>query len=160
MDTIHNIKVADIDGNLLDFSAFKGKKLLIVNTASECGYTPQYTQLQELFDTFKDSIVVIGIPCNDFGGQEPGSDQQIKIFCTENYTVSFPLTTKLKLKGKEPAPLFQSLTKKELNGVKDVEIQWNFHKIVLDENGFIVNDFPSSVAPFDMDLLLALGIEE
>src|SRR5690606_31881426 len=137
----------DIDGNLLDFSAFKGKKLLIVNTASECGYTPQYTQLQELFDTFKNSIVVIGIPCNDFGAQEPGSDQQIKIFCTENYPVSFPLTTKLKLKGNEPSPLFQWLTKKELNGVKDIEIQWNFHKIVLDENGFIVNDFPSSVSP-------------
>ncbi len=158
MNTIHQFSVKSIEGNTLNFSDFKGKKILLVNTASECGLTPQYAQLQELYDNYKDQIVVVGVPANEFGAQEPGSDEQIKDFCSVRYDVTFPLAAKQIVVGDNQSELFQWLTQKEKNGVKDTEIKWNFHKFVLDENGTLINDFGSVASPLDENVLKALGI--
>jgi glutathione peroxidase len=158
MNSIHQFSVPAIDGGTINFSDFKGKKILLVNTASECGFTPQYTQLQELHDNFKNKVAVVGVPANEFGAQEPGSNEQIKEFCSIRYGVTFPLTAKQVVKGDEQSELYQWLTQKEKNGVKDVNIRWNFHKIVLDENGVLINDFTSNISPFDEVLMKELGI--
>jgi glutathione peroxidase len=159
MNSIHQFIVPSIEGGIIDFSNYRGIKILIVNTASECGYTPQYAQLQELYNQFKDKLVVVGVPSNDFGGQEPGDNQQIKEFCTIRYGVTFPLTAKQVVKGQGQSSLYQWLTNKDKNGVKDIDIQWNFHKIVLDENGLLINDFAPHISPFDDDLISSLGIQ-
>lgn len=148
-NSIYQFSIKGLTGGTVDFSTFRGKKILVANTASECGLTPQYKQLQELQDQFSDSLVVVGIPCNDFGGQEPGSADTIASFCERNYGVTFPLTEKLSTKAPNQAPIFQFLTSKELNGLQDDEIKWNFHKFLLDEEGVLIASFPSTADPIE-----------
>lgn len=145
-------KINTIDGTALDLSQFKGKKVLFVNTASECGYTSQYEGLQSLSEKYKDKLVVIGLPCNQFGGQEPGSPQQIENFCQKNYGVTFPITEKIKVKGKEQHPIYQWLTQKKLNGFKDSQVKWNFQKYLIDEEGHLIGVFYSSTSPLSDEI--------
>lgn len=151
--SIHSFKVKSIDGKTIDFAKFKGKKILVVNTASKCGYTPQYDALQKVYDTYKDKLVIVGFPANNFGGQEPGSDEEIVEFCKARFGVTFPLASKVSVKGEDMAPIYQWLTSKAKNGVLDVEIKWNFGKFLLDENGKLLSYFPSKITP-DSDEIL------
>jgi glutathione peroxidase len=150
--SVHDFKVTSIDGGTIDFSKFKGKKILIVNTASECGFTPQYKALEELYKKYKGKLVVVGFPANNFGGQEPGSNEEIKSFCEKNYGVSFPLAEKVSVKGSDVHPLFKYLTSKAENGVMDADIRWNFTKFLVDENGKLVAKFDSRVDPLSADI--------
>ena len=142
-----NVSMRDIDGKVIDFNAFRGKKLLIVNVASECGYTPQYKDLQALYEANKDDLMIIGVPCNQFGGQEPGSAMQIKSFCEQNYGVKFLITEKVDVKGAEQHPLYAWLTSKAKNGKLDSEVKWNFQKYLLSEDGELLEMFSSRVNP-------------
>ena len=152
--SIHSFQVKSIDGNQINFAKYKGKKILVVNTASKCGYTPQYEALQKVYEQYKDKLVIIGFPCNQFGGQEPGSNQEIVEFCKKNYGVSFPLADKIDVKGDNTAPIYKWLTQKGKNGVLDASISWNFNKFLLDENGKMMAYFPSNVKP-DSDAILS-----
>ncbi|GCD80762.1 glutathione peroxidase [Schleiferia thermophila] len=146
--SFYSLKAKTIDGKDFDFSTLKGKRVLIVNVASECGFTPQYKKLQKLFDDYKDkNFVILGFPCNDFGGQEPGSTSEIKSFCEKNYGVTFQLMEKVSIKGPNPHPVYQWLTKKELNGKSNASVRWNFHKFLIDENGQWVEDYGSMTDP-------------
>ena len=145
--TIYDFKVPSLEGSTIDFSKFKGKKVLIVNTASECGYTPQYADLQKLYEAYKSKLVIVGFPANNFGGQEPGSNTEIKEFCKKNYGVTFMMAEKVSVKGADIHPLFKWLTNKSENGVMDAEIKWNFTKFLLDEKGKLIGVFPSKVNP-------------
>ena len=139
-----------IDGKDYDFSQLKGKKVLIVNTASECGFTPQYDDLQKLYRAYGgDNFVILGFPANNFGGQEPHKDDEIKTFCTKNYGVTFQLFSKISVKGEDEAALFKWLTSKELNGVSDGKVKWNFTKFLIDENGNWVANYSSATTPMD-----------
>ena len=149
--SIHQFKVPAIDGKTIDFANFKGKKILVVNTASECGYTPQYADLERLHKTYGNKIVV-GFPANNFGGQEPGTNAEIKEFCKKNYGVSFVLAEKVSVQGKDIHPLFTWLTKKSANGMMDAEIKWNFTKFLLDEKGQLIKVFPSGVNPMSEEI--------
>lgn len=151
--SIHSFKVKSIEGGTIDFAKFKGKKILIVNTASKCGYTPQYEALQKVYDQYKDKLVIVGFPANNFGGQEPGSDGDIQEFCKARFGVKFPLTSKVSVKGEDMAPIYQWLTSKAKNGVLDADIKWNFNKFLLDENGKMIAYFPSKVTPDSDDIL-------
>ncbi len=153
---IYDFKVEALDGTTINFSAYKGKKILIVNTASECGYTPQYKGLQALYDKFGGKVVVIGFPANNFGGQEPGTNPDIKTFCTKNYGVTFPMAAKVSVKGDDIAPIFKWLTSKSQNGVMDAEIRWNFTKFLIDENGHLVAKFDSKVEPMSEEIVSKL----
>jgi len=134
--TLHDFKAKTIEGDSLDFSTLKGKRLLVVNTASKCGYTYQYSELQQLYDIYGgDKFLIVGFPANNFGNQEPGSDEDIENFCTENYGVTFQMMSKISVKGNDIHEIYQWLTQKSLNGVKDAPIQWNFQKFMIDENG-------------------------
>jgi glutathione peroxidase len=157
MFTIHHQKITNLEGKELDFSTFAGKKLLIVNIASACGYTPQYQQLQELWEHYSDRLTVVGCPCNDFGGQEPDDATSIRVFCTVRYGASFPLSEKINILTQPQHPLYAFLTKKELNGMLDSEVKWNFQKYLLDESGYLVKMLPSSVSPLDEEILDWLG---
>ena len=150
--TIHSFKVESIDGGTIDFSKFKGKKILIVNTASKCGYTPQYDALEKLYEKQKDKLVIVGFPANNFGGQEPGSNEEINAFCKKNYGVTFPMAEKVSVKGGDTHPLFKWLTSKSENGVLDAEIKWNFTKFLLDEKGKLLAVFPSKVDPLGEEI--------
>lgn len=145
--SIHSFKVKALDGKTIDFSKFKGKKILIVNTASECGFTSQYEGLQKLYETYKDQLVIVGFPANNFGGQEPGSNEEIGAFCKKNYGVTFPMAAKVSVKGKDIAPIFKFLTDKKLNGVKSTTILWNFEKFLLNEKGELIDTFVSATKP-------------
>jgi glutathione peroxidase len=145
--TIHAFKVKALDGKTLDLSAFKGKKILIVNVASQCGYTKQYDGLQKLYEANKNKLVIVGFPCNQFGGQEPGSAEDIQSFCKKNFGVTFPLAEKIDVKGDNIAPIYKWLTSKAENGVLDANITWNFNKFLVDENGKLLAYFPSKVTP-------------
>ncbi|WP_371486594.1 glutathione peroxidase [Cloacibacterium normanense] len=145
--SIHSFKVKALDGKTIDFSKFKGKKILIVNTASECGFTPQYEGLQKLYETYKDQLVIVGFPANNFGGQEPGSNEEIGAFCRKNYGVTFPMAAKVSVKGNDIAPIFKFLTDKKLNGVKSTTILWNFEKFLLNEKGELIDTFVSTTKP-------------
>lgn len=153
MSSIHQFKVEGIDGDEIDFASFKGKKIIVVNVASQCGYTSQYQQLQELYEEFKRKLVIVGFPANDFGNQEPGSNKEILDFCTTVYSVGFPMASKVSTKGSAQHPLYYWLTHRELNGVLDSEVQWNFNKYLLDESGQLVSYLPSAVSPFDEQIL-------
>jgi len=148
-NSVHTFKVTDIDGGSIDLHKFKGKKILIVNTASQCGFTKQYADLEKLYETYKDKLVIIGFPANNFGGQEPGTNAEIKTFCTGKYNVTFPMAAKVSVKGDDIAPIFDWLTHKAKNGVMDAEIKWNFTKFLLDENGILITKFDSPVTPMD-----------
>ncbi len=151
--SIHTFKVKSIEGGTIDFSKFKGKKILVVNTASKCGYTPQYEALQKVADEYKDKLVIVGFPANNFGGQEPGSDGEIQEFCKARFGVKFPLASKVSVKGEDIAPIYQWLTSKAKNGVLDAEIKWNFNKFLLDENGKMIAYFESKVKPDSEEIL-------
>ena len=148
--SVYDFKVTGLDGNPIDLSQYKGKKILIVNTASKCGFTPQYADLEKLYTTYKDKLVIIGFPANDFAQQEPGTNKEISEFCTKNYGVTFPMSEKVDVIGDKTAPLFKYLTE-EANklGVADPVIKWNFTKFLVDENGKLIAVFPSKVKPMD-----------
>ncbi len=147
--TIYNYKVEGLEGGEINFADFKGKKILIVNTASECGFTKQYADLEQLYKDYKDKLVIIGFPANNFGGQEPGTNEEIGAFCQRNYGVTFPMAAKVSVKGDDIAPIFKYLTEKELNGVKNSTILWNFTKFLIDENGRLIDTFISTTKPTD-----------
>jgi glutathione peroxidase len=149
----HDLSVPTIDGKgTLKMIDFKGKYVLCVNVASECGYTPQYADLQKLAEKYADKLVVIGFPCNQFMGQEPGTAEDIQTFCKKNYGVTFPLSQKISVKGEEQHPIYQWLTTKSLNGVSDATIKWNFNKILVDPNGNWLKHFGSGVNPLSEEI--------
>ena len=152
ISSIYDFKVPSVDGSTIDFSKFKGKKILVVNTASKCGYTPQYADLEKLYKAHKDKLVIVGFPANNFGGQEPGSNEQIAEFCQKNYGVSFVMAEKVSVKGDDTHPLFKWLTQKSENGVMDAEIKWNFTKFLLDEKGKLIGVYPSKVNPMSEEI--------
>jgi len=147
VNNIYQFKVPSIEGGTIDFSQFKGRKILIVNTASKCGYTPQYEGLEKLYEAHKNDLVIVGFPANNFGGQEPESNEKIQEFCKLRYGVTFPLAQKVDVVGDQAHPLFKWLTTKDQNGVLDAKIAWNFNKFLLDENGNLLAYFPSKVTP-------------
>ncbi len=137
--SLHDFTVKDIEGNEFKMSSLKGKKVLVVNTASECGLTPQYEILEELYQTYKSqNFIIIGFPANNFGAQEPGSNEEINAFCQKNYGVSFPMMAKISVKGDDQHELYQWLTQKMKNGKLDAEVTWNFQKFLIDEKGQLV----------------------
>jgi len=150
---IYQFKVESLEGGTIDFSTFKGKKILIVNTASECGYTPQYKELEELYSKYQNKLVVVGFPANNFGGQEPGSNADIKAFCQKNYGITFPMAAKISVKGSDTAPIYQWLTSKVQNGVLDAEVKWNFNKFLIDENGHVIAKFETKVKPMSEEII-------
>jgi glutathione peroxidase len=156
--SIHDFTLNSLQGTPLHFSTYKGKKILLVNVASQCGLTPQYSQLEELAQASGDQLVIIGCPANNFGAQEPGSDEEIAHFCSSNYGVSFPMTTKISVKGPDQHPLYQFATQKEKNGVQDSDVEWNFQKYLFDEQGQLVRVFKPTVEPLDAQILAAAGI--
>ncbi len=154
-NTIHSFEFKTIDGKSMSFSAFKGKKILIVNTASKCGYTPQYEDLEALHKQYSSKLVIIGFPANNFGGQEPGTNSDINNFCKKNYGVTFIMASKVSVKGSDMDPLFKWLTSQE-NPDFTGDIRWNFEKFLLDENGKLIHRFRSGTNPLDKDLTEAL----
>jgi glutathione peroxidase len=143
----YEFKVKTLEGGDFDFSSLKGKKVMIVNTASKCGYTPQYKDLEEVYEKYKGNLVIIGFPANNFANQEPGSATDIRKFCTENYGVTFPMMEKISVKGDDMAPLYKWLTSKDKNGVIDSEVKWNFQKYLIDEKGKLVDVIYSKEKP-------------
>ncbi len=153
MTSFYDFKMNDIAGKPIDFSTFKGKKVLIVNVASNCGYTPQYKELEELHEKYGNKVTVIGFPANNFGGQEPGSNGEIATFCTKNYGVKFQIFEKISVKGSEAAPLYKWLSTKEQNGWNDNAPSWNFCKYLVNEKGELVKFFKSGVNPMDSEIV-------
>jgi glutathione peroxidase len=143
----YDFKVKTLDGGDFDFSSLKGKKVMVVNTASKCGFTPQYKDLEEVYEKYQGDFIIIGFPENNFLNQEPGSDTEIRKFCTENYGVTFPMMAKISVKGKDMHPLYKWLTSKDKNGVMDSEVKWNFQKYLIDENGKLVDVIYSKEKP-------------
>jgi glutathione peroxidase len=152
---IYDFSVPALEGGTINFNDFKGKKILIVNTASECGYTPQYKQLEELHNEMGDRLVIIGFPANNFGGQEPGSNDQIAAFCEKNYGVSFPMAAKVSVKGSDQHELFEWLTAEE-NADFTGDINWNFEKFLINEEGKLIHRYRSGTTPLDEAILSAL----
>ncbi|HEV7622013.1 MAG TPA: glutathione peroxidase [Flavisolibacter sp.] len=150
--SIYEFKAPGLDGGVIDFSKFRGKKILIVNTASKCGNTPQYADLQKLYDKYKDKLVIVGFPANNFGQQEPGTNADIKEFCTKNYGVSFPMAQKVSVKGDDIDPLFKYLVSESKKlGFTD-PIKWNFTKFLVDENGKLITVIDNKVNPMSPEL--------
>ncbi len=148
--SFHDFKAESITGELIDFSIFKGKKILVVNTASKCGLTPQYEELQELYETYGgEGFEIVGFPANNFGKQEPGTNAEIKTFCEQNYGVSFTMMNKISVKGDDIHPIYAWLTQKNQNGVKDSEVTWNFQKYFINEDGHLVDFVTPKTKPFD-----------
>jgi len=157
MASIYDFVVKDIDGNDVKLEQFKGKVMLIVNVASKCGFTPQYEGLQKIYMQYKDKgLVVLGFPANNFMNQEPGTNEQIKQFCSLNYNVTFPMFSKISVKGKDIAPLYQYLTSKETNPQFAGEISWNFNKFLVDRSGKIIARFGSRTKPESEELIQAI----
>jgi len=151
--TLHDFKSKTLDGKDFSFSSLKGKKIMIVNTASECGYTPQYKDLQALYEKYKNAnFIIIGFPCNDFGGQEPGTAGEIQSFCSKNYGVTFPLMEKVAVKGDAKCEIYKWLTSKAENGVEDSKVNWNFNKYLIDEKGNYIKHLGSGVNPLDKEV--------
>jgi glutathione peroxidase len=153
--SIHTFDFQTIDGKTMSFSSFKGKKILIVNTASKCGYTSQYEDLEKLHKQYGSKLIIIGFPANNFGGQEPGSNSDINSFCKKNYGVSFIMASKVSVKGSDMIPLFKWLTTQE-NPDFTGDIRWNFEKFLIDENGKLIHRYRSGTNPLDKDLLNAI----
>jgi len=152
--TVYSFKVTDINGKEFDFATLKGKKIMIVNTASECGLTPQYEQLEKMYTTYKDkNFVIVGFPANDFMKQEPGTNAEIATFCKANYGVTFPMMSKISVKGDDMHPLYKFLTTKELNGLEDSHVKWNFQKYLIDESGKLVRVVPPGTLPDDASIV-------
>jgi glutathione peroxidase len=144
---IYNIEIKSLQNNPILFSDFKGKHILFVNVASKCGFTPQYKGLEELHNTYKDNLVVIGVPCNQFGSQEPGSSSEIEEFCEVNYGVSFLITEKIEVKGNKQHPIYQWLTSKNLNNKKSSSVKWNFQKYLVSPEGELIDYYFSITKP-------------
>jgi len=144
---IYDITINDIEGKQINLNDFKGKYVLFVNVASNCGFTRQYKDLQTLYDKYKDELVVVGVPCNQFGGQEPGDEEQISIFCSEKYNVTFPMTEKIAVRGSDQHPLYKWLTSKDLNGRKNSSVKWNFQKYLVDKDGNLIDYWYSLTNP-------------
>ncbi len=150
----YDFTVKDIDGNKFSFEQLKGKKVMIVNVASKCGYTPQYEQLEAVYKKYKkNGFVIIGFPANNFMHQEPGTNEEIKDFCTLNYGVTFPMMSKISVKGKDMAPIYHWLTEKELNGVEDSKVKWNFQKYLISRKGKLEKVIPPKVKPDDPEII-------
>lgn len=145
--SIYDIEINSLQGKPINLSLFKGKKILFVNVASKCGFTPQYKELQKLHNIYEESLVVIGVPCNQFGKQEPGNSSEINEFCQVNYGVSFLITEKISVKGKEQHPLYSWLTNKNENGRKNSSVKWNFQKYLLNEDGDLIDYYLSMTSP-------------
>jgi glutathione peroxidase len=144
----YDFKVKTLEGESFDFSSLKGKKVMIVNVASKCGNTPQYKDLQAMYEEYKgDNFIIIGFPANNFLNQEPGTANEIRKFCTDNYGVTFPIMEKISVKGDDMHPLYKWLTSKEKNGVKDSEVTWNFQKYLIDEKGNLIEVIPPKEKP-------------
>jgi glutathione peroxidase len=154
--SFYDLKIKSIDGKEILFSQFKGKKVMCVNVASKCGNTPQYEKLEKLYEKYKDKLVILGFPCNQFAFQEPGNPEEIKAFCTKNYGVTFPLTEKIKVKGDEQHEVYAWLTKKALNSKIDSEVKWNFQKYIIDEKGELINYFAPKTDPMDSAIIAAI----
>jgi len=149
---IYDFKVTGLDGNQIDLSKYKGKKIMIVNTASKCGNTPQYADLEKLYEKYKEKLVIIGFPANNFGAQEPGSNGEIKEFCKKNFGVTFPMAEKVSVKGDDIHPLFKYLVDEaDKMGIKD-PIKWNFTKFLLDENGKLITVINNKVNPMSEEV--------
>ena len=154
--TAYDFELTDINGTPFTLKKYSGKKILLVNTASACGYTPQYAALEELSKQYADKLIVVGFPANNFGGQEPGTNKEIKGFCQKNYGVSFPLSEKVSVVGDDAAPLFKWLTNSKANGGIEATIKWNFTKFLIDETGHLLANYPSSVKPLDAAIVSKL----
>ncbi|AOW19478.1 glutathione peroxidase [Urechidicola croceus] len=153
-ENIYQFNVKDLYGNDFNFESLKGKKIMVVNTASKCGLTPQYEQLQALYDAHKDeNFTIIGFPANNFAGQEPGTNAEIASFCKENYGVSFPMMSKVSVKGDDICDLYKFLTQKNKNGLQDSEVAWNFQKYLLNEKGELVKVIDPKTLPTDNSII-------
>ena len=152
-NNFYDMEFESIDGQIIPLSNFKGKYVLIVNTASRCGYTRQYKDLQKIHEEYNEKLIVIGFPCNDFGSQEKGTNQEILSFCQKNYGVDFLLSKKIKIKGEECHPIFNWLTKKSKNGVLNHKVSWNFNKFLIDPHGELLGAYASSTKPFDAEII-------
>jgi len=155
--SIYDFTIKSLDGKEINLSAYKGKKILFVNVASECGYTPQYADLQKLHETHGDKVVLLGFPANNFGGQEPGSNEEIATFCKRNFGVSFQMFEKISVAGADAHPLYKWLSDKNQNGWNDQAPKWNFCKYLVDENGNLVKYYGSGVKPFDAELIAEIS---
>lgn len=156
--SIYKFKVAGLDGGKnIDFSKFKGKKIMIVNTASKCGNTPQYAELEQLYEKYKDKLVIVGFPANNFGGQEPGTGSEIKEFCTKNYGVTFPMADKVSVKGDDMAPIFKYLVAEAAKKGMEDPIKWNFTKFLLDEKGNLITVINNRTKPMSQEVLKYLN---
>lgn len=152
--SIHQFKVKDLSGNEFDFASLKGKKILVVNTASECGLTPQYKDLEAIYETYKGkNFVIIGFPANNFGAQEPGTNKEIAVFCQRNYGVTFPMMEKISVKGEDMHAIYQFLTEKSKNGLQDSEVTWNFQKYLINENGELEKVVAPKTLPTDPEIV-------
>jgi len=152
--SFYDFTVTTIDGEQFPLSSLKGKKVMVVNTASKCGFTPQYAELEKLYKQYgPDKFVIIGFPANNFMSQEPGTNEEIKEFCKRNYGVSFPMMSKISVKGDDMHPLYKWLTSKELNGVQNSSVQWNFQKYLIDENGKLVKVIPPRQSPLSDEIV-------
>ncbi|REE25041.1 glutathione peroxidase [Winogradskyella pacifica] len=150
---LYDIKINTLQGTPIDLHQFQGKKILFVNVASKCGFTSQYRDLQNLQDTYKDTLVIIGVPCNQFGKQEPGEASEIQEFCEINYGITFLITEKIDVKGENQHPLYSWLTKESNNGKQNSTVKWNFQKYLIDENGEFLNYYYSITSPTSSRLL-------
>lgn len=151
---IYNFKATTLDGQNFDLASLKGKKIMVVNTASKCGLTPQYAQLEKLYEKYKDqNFVIVGFPANNFASQEPGTNAEIKSFCAQNYGVTFPMMAKISVKGADIDPLYAWLTSKTENGVLDAPVQWNFQKFLINENGQLADVALPRVLPDDEKII-------
>lgn len=155
--SIYDFKVEGLEGGSIDFSQFKGKKIMIVNTASKCGNTPQYAELEQLYEKHKNKLVIVGFPANNFGQQEPGSNEEIKEFCTKNYGVTFPMASKVSVKGDDIAPVFRYLTDEAKKLGFEDPVKWNFTKFLLDENGKLITVIHNKTKPMSEEVLKYLN---
>jgi glutathione peroxidase len=152
--SIHQFKVTDLSGNTFDFASLKGKKVMVVNTASKCGLTPQYKDLETLYKTYKDKgFVIVGFPANNFASQEPGTNEEIAQFCQLNYGVSFPMMAKVSVKGNDMCEVYQFLTQQSKNGLQDSQVEWNFQKYLLNEKGELVKVISPRTLPTDAEIV-------
>ncbi len=155
--SFYSFKLKGLDGQEIDFAKYKGKKVLLVNVSSKCGYTSQYKDLQALHDKHGDKLVILGFPANNFGAQEPGSNGEIATFCQKNYGVSFQMFEKISVKGSDQHPLYKWLSSKSLNGWNDEAPRWNFHKYLVNEKGELLKVYGSAVSPMGQEILSAIG---
>lgn len=154
--SIYDFKIAGLKGGVIDFSEFRGKKILIVNTASHCGNTSQYEKLEKLYKDNAEKLVVVGFPANNFMWQEPGSNERIAEFCQSNYNITFPMAAKISVRGRNKAPIYCWLTNGKYNGYRDSKVKWNFQKYLINEHGKLTGIFPPGMQPDDPDIIAAL----